>query len=300
MKKWLLWFLLMSACSGGGGGTGGGGGSGLPDAGANSISLRTMPHSLPAGMEDYRCTWFAPSADPGRAIRTLHPVTSPGVHHISLFFAAGDTVQAERSCVDFGRNWVLVAGAGVGSDDVDFPDGVALPVRTDGAYVLQVHMLNASQQPMDVRAGYDLGLTAAGANWQRAGVYLTGTTQFSIPAGATGYSASATCSGNLPAETKLISLFPHMHKLGVHFHVDRTAAGATSTIYDGGWLFDSQSVVPIQPEVPLAPADSLTIRCTWDNPGPTAVAFGLHTSDEMCFGVFYYYPATTDQISCMQ
>jgi len=302
MKNGLVTILFFAACSnsggGGSGGTGGGGGQ-MPDAAAaNTISLRTMPHSLAAGTEDYRCTWFQPSADPSAAIKTLHPVTGSGVHHIALFFAAGDSVQAERSCFDFGTNWVLVAGAGVGSGDVNFPDGVALPVRTDGAYVLQIHMLNASSQPMDVQAGYDLGLTAPGSQWQRAGVYITGTTRFSIPAGAIGYSASATCTGNLPADAKLISLFPHMHKLGVHFHVDRTSGGQTAALYDNGWLFDSQTVVPIQPEVPLAPADSVTIRCTWDNPGSTAVSFGLHTSDEMCFGIFYYYPATTDQISC--
>ena len=304
MNRLAALVLFAFACSssggtgGSGGGTGGTGG-GMPDASpATTINLRTSPHSLPAGTEDYRCTWFQPGADVGAAIRLLHPVTGPGVHHLALFFAAGDSVQAERSCFDFGANWVLVAGAGVGSGDVVFPDGIALPVRTDGAYVLQIHMLNASQGPIDVAGGYDLGLEPAGAQWQRAGVYVTGTTRFSIPAGAVGYSASATCMGNLPADAKLISLFPHMHKLGVHFHVDRTSGGQTAALYDSSWLFDNQTVVPIAPEVPLGSSDSVTIRCTWDNPGSTAVNFGVHTSDEMCFGVFYYYPATTDEISC--
>jgi hypothetical protein len=90
-----------------------------------------------------------------------------------------------------------------------------------------------------------------------------------------------------------------MHKLGVQFHVDRTSGGQTSVLYDNAWLFDSQTVVPIAPEVPLGTTDSLTVRCTWDNPTTAPVSFGLHTSDEMCFGVFYYYPATTDQLRCV-
>jgi hypothetical protein len=292
MRALVVAVLLLTAC----------GDPGVPaaDGGEQTLQLRTAPYALAAGGEDYRCTWFAPGEASGEAIRTMRPVSGPGVHHTALFFAVGDSVQAERSCTDFGRNWVLVAGAGVGSDQVVLPDGVALPVRTDGAYVLQVHMLNATAGSIDVQAGYDLGLTAPGANWQRAGVYITGKTSFTIPAGAMGYQAQAACSGDLLADARLISLFPHMHKLGSHFHVDLTRGGASSVLYDGGWAFESQAVVPIAPEVPLAIDDQLTVRCTWDNPGTSAVRFGEHTSDEMCFGVFYYYPATTDEVSCVR
>jgi hypothetical protein len=302
MKACLCCFVALAACSssGGTGGSGGGGaGGGVPDAAtANVINLRSMPHTLAAGTEDYRCTALAPTFDAGAAVSRFHPVNGPGVHHTVLFFTAGTTPSDEWSCFDLGLNWTLVAASGVGTGDVVFPDGIALPMRSNGKYIVQVHMLNAGQQPIDVTAGYDLTLEPPGANWQRAGMYIAGTTQFTIPAGATGYSVQGTCTGNVLGGGKLLSLFPHMHKLGVNFHVDHTTSGQTSTLYDGAFQFDQQSVAAFQPEVPVGTSDTLTVRCTWDNPGTTPVTFGLHTSDEMCFGFFYYYPATTDELRC--
>ena len=126
MTKLLLPVLVicLAACSGSGGGSGGAGGGGaggsgtggaggqmMPDAAAPSaLSFRTQPHTLASGTEDYRCTWFSAGTSPDAAIQSLHPVTGPGVHHLALFFALGDSVQAERSCFDFGFNWTLVAG----------------------------------------------------------------------------------------------------------------------------------------------------------------------------------------------
>src|SRR5215831_7169049 len=310
-KLCLLLILCAAACSGGGGGGGGGaggtgGGGGQAGAGggggaggAGVLSFRTMPYTLPAGGEDYRCTWFQPQVPAQAAIKVMHPVEGPGVHHTALFFATGDSLQSERSCRDFGTNWILVAGAGVGSGDVLFPQGVALPVRAGGAYVLQIHMLNATTGPLDVTAGYDLILTQPGESYSRAGVYLSVNTSLNIPAGAVGYAAEATCSGNIPGGSSFVSLFPHMHKLGRRFVIDHVVADVATTVYDKTWNFDAQSVDALDPALAMAASDQIRMRCVYDNPGTQPVHFGLSTSDEMCAAVFYYHPATTDQVSCL-
>jgi hypothetical protein len=277
--------------------------AGAPDSGstANVLSLMTAPHDLAPGAWDYRCTWFAADAPPGAGVKSFKPITSTGVHHLALFWASGDTVQPEQSCMSFGRNWRLLAGAGVGSGEVDLPDGVAMPLRSGGAYVLQVHMLNATEHTISVSGGYDLGLTDPNASFTRAGVYVMGSTQFQIPAGAIGYAVDKTCNASdLPAGAALLNVFPHMHKLGVHVLIEHLGQTSTSPIIDSPWLFDAQGVTPISPPMPLAAQDRIHLRCTYDNTTGAPVSFGESTSDEMCFGVFYYSPATSDEIDCIR
>jgi len=41
------------------------------------------------------------------------------------------------------------------------------------------------------------------------------------------------------------------------------------------------------------PADlPLATRCSFDNTSDKTISFGLHTSDEMCIVLLYYWPAT--------
>jgi hypothetical protein len=255
---------------------------------------------LDPGGQDYRCSWFPADVRPDAAVKAMHPFATPGVHHVALFWAEGDSVQPDRDCWSFGSNWVLIAGAGVNSGDVVFPSGIALPLRSGGAYVIQTHMLNAMDHALSIQAGYDLTLTAAGESFTSAGIYVTGVTRFQIPAATMGYSVETLCPANkLPAGASLINVFPHMHKLGTNFFIERIAGATKQTLLENPWNFDNQIVVPIQPAVALGTADILHIRCTYDNPGTMPVSFGESTTDEMCFAVFYYEPATQPEIDCV-
>lgn len=271
-----------------------------PDAAATgdaavetTISLRTTAFVQPPG-ETYHC-WYFHAYTPVQAIAGFHPVAGAGVHHLALFFQPGGSVQPDRECETFGQ-WSLLYGAGVGTPDTAFPAGIAMPLRGDGVYILQVHILNATDQSLTVQAGVDLALTAPGAAYTRAGMFLAGNVSFSVPAHATGYTVTTDCTGKLPAGASLVGLFPHMHKLGARFQADL----ATQTLYDQPWQFDAQTLTMFQPAPTVATSDTLAMRCIYDNPGTTSVPFGLSTNDEMCFGAFYYTPATVDELDCIQ
>jgi hypothetical protein len=261
---------------------------------APTISLRAAPYVQPPG-ESYHCWWFRPDTAEGTAITAFHPVTSAGVHHLALFYQAGGTVQADRECDSFGQ-WSLVWGAGVGTGDAQFPDGVAVPARADGVYILQVHLLNASDQPAAIEAGVDLTLAPAGTPYTRAGMLIEGNTSFTVPAHTQGFAVDTDCTGQLPDGAQLVGLFPHMHRLGARFQADVRGA----SVYDQAWKFDAQTLAMFAPFPTVARTDTLHMRCTYDNTSDTAVSFGLSTTDEMCFGAFYYAPATRDEIDCIQ
>jgi hypothetical protein len=266
-----------------------------PDAAvAPTISLRESGFQQAPG-ETYHCWYFQPDAPVGAAITTFHPVTSTGVHHLALFFEPGGSVRPDRECSTFG-NWSLLWGAGVGTNDAALPDGVAVPMRRDGVYVLQIHILNATDQSVAIDAGVDLTLTEPGATYTRAGTFLEGNTSFTVPAHSTGTTVTTDCTGRLPAGAQLVGLFPHMHKLGAQF---QTKLGG-QTIYDQPWKFDAQTLAMFAPAPAVAASDTIEMRCIFNNPTDTAVSFGLSTNDEMCFGAFYYTPAVQDEIDCIQ
>ncbi len=289
--KALPWLALLAAC-------GSGRAPQSPDATTDAatettISLRTTTFVQPPG-ETYHC-WYFHAYTPMQAIAGFHPVAGAGVHHLALFFEPGGAVQADRECSTFGR-WSLLYGAGVGTGDATFPDGIAMPLRDDGVYVLQIHVLNATDQSIAVQAGVDLALTPPGASYTRAGMFVAGNASFTVPAHTQGYTVTTDCTGKLPGGTSLIGLFPHMHKLGARFETNL----AQQTIYDQPWQFDAQTLTMFQPAPTVAATDTLEMRCIYDNPGDAPVSFGLSTSDEMCFGAFYYTPATIDEIDCIQ
>jgi hypothetical protein len=264
-----------------------------PDAPAASptIQLRTTPFMQPPG-ETYHCWYFKPDAPAGTAIASFHPVTSAAVHHLALFFQPGGTVQPDATCNGFGP-WSLLWGAGVGTGDTVFPPGVAVPARTDGVYILQVHIRNSSDQTVSIEAGVDLSLTTDA--FTRAGMFLAGNTQFTVPAHALNFTVTTDCAGRLPDGAHVVGLFPHMHQLGARFQVDVSG----QHVYDQPWQFDAQTLAMFDPQPTVASTATIEMRCIYDNPGDAPVSFGLSTTDEMCFGAFYYTPATRDEIDCV-
>jgi hypothetical protein len=290
VRYFLLTFIMLGAC-------GNDGTSGLKST-SNRIQFQSQPHMLGPGEQDYRCTYL-PAPPSAGAIAAFRPVAGPGVHHVALFFAPGEHAQAEQSCWKFGDNWVLVAGAGVNGPEVRLPSNVALPLDTNGVYILQVHMLNASHSNIEVQARYELEPTT-NKTYQTAGIYITGVEHFTIPAATNGYAVDATCQGDLPEDARLVNLFPHMHQLGVRFQAEHVVGGRSESLYDAGWRFDDQTVVGLTPEVALGKGDGLHVRCIYDNPNDHAVRFGEGTTDEMCFGIFYYYPAPQPETICVK
>jgi len=268
--------------------------------GSSVMSLRTDSYSLATG-EQYRCWWIRPEAfDATRAVRAFRPIGGAGVHHLALFWTGSVIDRDDEECDNFETSWSLIAGAGAGTGEMALPDGIAMPIPEGGTFVLQVHIVNSGATPIDVSAGYDLVLTDPGESYMRAGIYLIFSTTFAVPAHATDYVETATCSGNFDDDVTIATLFPHMHQLGSRFEVELASGGTSSMLFDSSWAFERQEFVTFDPAVRLTPADELTIRCHYDNPSGVEVPFGSNTSDEMCAAAFYYYPATRNQVFCFR
>jgi hypothetical protein len=140
-----------------------------------------------------------------------------------------------------------------------------------------------------------LGSTAT--NLQTAGVVVAGNLNISIPPLSSNVQITGGCASAL-ALPNVFAVFPHMHSLGTHITMSITKQGATSpqTLIDETWDFGSQGVYPASGVA--AVGDQIGVTCTYTNPSNQTVSFGESSTDEMCLGVLYYYPATKASSYC--
>jgi hypothetical protein len=110
-------------------------------------------------------------------------------------------------------------------------------------------------------------------------------------------STSCTVKGEL----HLLGVNPHMHKRGVHGHLDlrRAGADATEVLYDGPFSFEEQTMKPLEDTL-IKEGDVFTTTCTFENQSTRDIGFGEGTDDEMCINWIRYYPKGGFNCSRMQ
>jgi Copper type II ascorbate-dependent monooxygenase, C-terminal domain len=266
------------------------GGSGQPQA--SDLTLTSTPVTVSAGQESYLCWSFAvPAGAPLNVVQTL-PTMPKGIHHFAVF-TSPDPLPAAASgydCHEMGLDWGLVNAGGIGTPGMTFPDGTALGLQPGSQVILQLHILNASPTDLDIGATSVQLVAGTASSYQAIGLLIAGTLDITIPPN----DPAATVNGGCPAPiamSNVFAVFPHMHQLGTHLHVGVVPTGATSEtlVYDASWNFGTQGVYPVATSIDTG--DAVNVVCTYDNTTDNTVSFGLSSTDEMCFGVLYYYPA---------
>ncbi len=251
--------------------------------------LATSTYHLAAGQEVYMCYQFY-SPNSITAITQVQSISEPGIHHLALFQAFGrNEPDAPHECDSLIKEtWQPVFVSGTGSKDLALPDGTGFVIQPETQYILQLHLQNATDNAMDVRAGVNLAYAPDASAVMPAGIFAAGREDLSIPPASTDYSVTEECRSG--RERHIFAVFPHMHKLGTEFDVSLTSGtGAPTPLYSvNPWKFGDQPVQML--DQVLEADDKLTVTCHWNNPGATAVTFGESSDNEMCYFVTFYYP----------
>ena len=254
----------------------------------------------PAHSEEYRC-FFVDVPTGGRTdgdtgiVKVSYGSTSGILHHMVVFHSTVRT-EANGSSTDctshpFSVNWTVLFAAGVNTDPLVMPSGVALiaPAPTE-RLVIQLHLLNAGDTPVADDTHVDLEFTKPGTPYTPAGLLVGGSDQIDIPPDGTPHPVVGTC--NVPYDMHAFAVWPHMHQTGTEFRIDTTHASSTSTLLDWNWNFNDQALYfPSNGTLSYSAGDTITTTCTYVNTGANPVTFGELTGNEMCFDFFYYYPA---------
>lgn len=246
---------------------------------------------LKPGEETYRCILYRWERKGGLAIRKIAPRQSTGVHHVGVFT---DDLHTERNdqweCEEMGL-WGYVFGGGVGTGALQMPTGTARHIDEGTPIILQLHLLNASPTAAQVTATVDLDLAKEGETTTPVGAWLVGRTSLNLPAMQRS-SAEGVCTKH-PELKNLFAVFPHMHKLGDSMEITAGTDRATKVLSMPRWDFGDQGTLAIAPTQDVAANAPIQTRCSYNNTTEKTVNFGLHTGDEMCIAVLYYWPETT-------
>jgi hypothetical protein len=242
-----------------------------------------------------------------RAVPGAHDI----VHHLSAF-AVSPELAAEleaKDANDEGPGYACPHGPDIqvnhlgtwapGSAGADFPDRSGILIAPGSRILLDVHYNTTSAEPRPDRSTIELRLDTEVAHpastwmWFDLAWMLEGTMK--IPARQTDvvhrFAADPTESqshGQRPIRIYSVAL--HMHTLGSEalLRIDRADGSSECLLHIPRWDFRWQgSYDLVEPKI-VNPGDKLHLACHWNNPTDRDVSWGDDTSDEMCFGTFYF------------
>jgi copper type II ascorbate-dependent monooxygenase-like protein len=247
--------------------------------------LATTAYTLQPGEEKYFC-WTFHSPKQAEAITAVQPISGKLVHHVVLFSTTTAEPEGFFECPQLVKlNWRPIWAEGTGGSALTVPDGVAFQVAADTQYLVQFHLLNATDKPVTERSGLNLTYAKDPASTMPAGIFALGTLTLDIPAGQSDYTLTAAC--NAPRDLHAFAAFPHMHKLGTKLEFTANSQSAYSI---DPWVFGNQPMDPI--DLVITQGEPLSATCHWNNTTGQDVKFGESTNDEMCFMVLFAYPLT--------
>lgn len=293
--------VALAAC--GGSNSGDGDDDGAADASIDTaipdgwVSLLEGDWSLNAGEEGYYCVYFTVPRD--MYIKAFRPLIPPGTHHTVVTINNGDDADGTRRCGvgDNGQN--MIYGSGVGSPDFVFPAGIGLHLTAGTKLIANLHLYNASDEPLTGRSGALVQEATAAEIQHEAEIVLAGPTiTLRVPPGMSTQSGNCQLSNVTDEPITVFALSQHMHKLGKHMRSVVTRGSEQIELQDIPYNFETQTFQLKTPTVELRPGDTLTTYCTYDNTTGQQVGFGESSDDEMCFTDLFYYPAQGAPFIC--
>ncbi len=299
-------FVAVAACgSDGTGATDGGnngsdgGGSGTPDAfvpdpGYTKLISRTW--TIPPGSADtYKCVRVTLTQD--TYLTNIMAQAPLGTHHTVLSIAGANGTSGadgEYDCSVGSLGMVMLYASGVGTSPLDFPTGVGVKIAAGTQIHLNLHLFNASDEPLDGESGIWVKSQATPPAMLAEMVFAGG---FGLRIPGNGMTTNFTAGCTVPANQSytLFALWPHMHVLATNSKFVVRRGTTPTTLHDMPYSFNEQTYWKMSPEFQIQGGDKIEVTCSWINPsGRPEVRFGDSTNQEMCFTGMYRYPAANN------
>jgi eight-cysteine-cluster-containing protein len=172
--------------------------------------------------------------------------------------------------------------------ELQFPPGVALRLEPRQQVWLNPHMKNFGAEPMrpDIRFNFHRTKRKAVRHWAEALTFGNMTAIRIPPHGE----QTITAEWTVPFDLTVVHLSTHQHQLGTYAQIDVVAsdgASAETVVVTRDW--EHPTAEWFRDGIRLEQGRKLRITCRWRNPGDREVRFGPETTDEMCFGIGFFY-----------
>lgn len=238
---------------------------------------------MTSGKEGYWCTRKTITED--TYVTAFRADAPPGTHHTLLLVTNGGVPDSEELCGPLlGANMIFASG--IGTDDLAFPDGVAVKIPAGSQLLLNLHLFNTGADTLKGVSGVLVKTVAAADVKDEAEMIFGGPTNIQIPPNGT-QTVEGACI--FPGTTTIWSVWAHMHQYGTNMKVTYDSASGPLVLHDAAYSFTDQINYLIDPVTVLA-GEQVRVECTYKNPTSQTISFGDSSKSEMCFAGFYRYP----------
>ncbi len=234
---------------------------------------------------------YSPASEPV-AITQIDGIEMPGIHHLVVYQAFGvDEDPAPHECDSLIKEtWLPIFGTGTEAQSLALPAGVGFVIQPGTQYIMQIHMLNATDSPITVRGGVNFTYDTNVTGLQQAGIFALGDMTLDIPPNSTDYQDKVlNCTPGYD-QMNVFAVFPHMHLLGTELDVTHSVTTEPATDYFtvAPWVFGAQPLTAMTNT--FGPTDTFNLTCHYNNPSSTDVVYGESSTNEMCYFILFYYP----------
>lgn len=250
--------------------------------------------TLPIGATNtYRCTRIRVDNDMWIAgFRAAAPL---GTHHAVLTISSAGGQVGDYDCGAGSLDTQMLYAAGVGTDDLLFPPGVAMHLAAGTFINLNLHLFNATDNPLANSSGVLARVVQPADVVHEADMMFSGTFAINIPNDGQRHTAQGGCTA--PTDWHIFTLWPHMHQTGVHQTWTLAHGGTVTALIDDDFLFEEQRNYPIADTL-IRKGDVINTVCTYINNTKTTMTWGDGSDREMCFTGMYKYPAGGSLFQC--
>lgn len=262
-------------------------------AGPGWTTLISRTWSLDPGLQTYKCRRvLVPTEMWVSGFRALSPV---GTHHEVLTISTSSSQTGDYDCSAGSLDSQMLYAAGVNTDDLVFPAGMAVHIPA-GTYInLNLHLFNTTDATINEESGVLVQTIPQAQVTHEIDMMFSGTFSISIPSDGQPHTASGGCTAQ--NDTHLFALWPHMHQIATHQKYAVTHSGVTTALLDADYMFTEQRNYPIS-ETIVQSGDTILTTCTYVNTTGATVNFGDSSTAEMCFTGMYKYPAGGNLFDC--
>ncbi|HEY5933776.1 MAG TPA: hypothetical protein VIU61_04060 [Kofleriaceae bacterium] len=248
----------------------------------------------PGADDTYRCRRVQVNQDMWvTGFRAIAPL---GTHHTVVTISNGGTT-GDYDCQAGSLDMKMLYASGVGTEELAFPTGVAMKIQA-GQYVnLNLHLFNATDDPLIGHSGIEVKLVPAADVVHEADMTFAGSLNFEI---LPGDNREVYGGCRLTSDWHIFTLWPHMHQYAKHQKVVITETGKTPvTLLDDAYSFFEQKNYPMA-EMLLPSGTRIDVTCKYNNntDPPQTITFGDSSNQEMCFTGIYKWPAGGNLFQC--
>jgi hypothetical protein len=272
------------------------------------FQIVTPTLEIPPGDEVTYCYYFRAPNKTELSIKKWASRMTQGSHHLIVYLTQTDqktpgTLSTERCGFLNGGSsavWTYSAQSIIAEAALPADDGTGIPVgqpiRAEQSGFLQMHYLNASDNPLRVNVELNAYAYDEGVQVTPAGPYVTYNTNVNLgpgsPANPSQGMVTGTCDVPLEAGGKVpkfYTLSTHSHKQSVRTFIKD---GDSMVFESTDWDRPGAATWSGSPFFSFA-SGKLTYQCEYRNPNSYPIQTGDSAeNEEMCMAVGYYFPAS--------